>query len=467
MKRVHYIDNYLINPQHPVTVNLIGAGGTGSQVLTCLARLDTALRGLGHPGLFVTLYDSDIVTEANIGRQLFSPSDIGLNKAQCLVTRMNNFFGNDWKAVPDIYPAALKDARRDNLANIMITCTDNIKSRLDLWNILKAVPVSEYRSHETPLYWMDFGNTQDTGQVVLGTVPKKIRQPESKLYETVESLKVITRYVKYARVKEKDSGPSCSLAEALEKQDLFINSTLAQLGCNILWKMFRNGMIEIYRGLWLLSWFVKEFGTADAIDAKEKGMAPEALLDERIRDLPAGSDGLLLQPYWTAGILHPDSLGAVIGFSDYHTRYHFYRAIIEGLCLELYMALRIMEDRSGLTIHEIRIGGGGAKSDVVCQIAADVFGLPVVRSQTHEACSIGSSMVAFVAKGVFADFDAAAKAMVHVKDTFQPNERNHEVYNDIYEQAYRKIYPRLRSLVWKKAFMLSYCASWVMKNMFS
>lgn len=173
MKRVHYIDNYLINPQHPVTVNLIGAGGTGSQVLTCLARLDTALRGLGHPGLFVTLYDSDIVTEANIGRQLFSPSDIGLNKAQCLVTRMNNFFGNDWKAVPDIYPAALKDARRDNLANIMITCTDNIKSRLDLWNILKAVPVSEYRSHETPLYWMDFGNMQNTGQVILGTVPKK------------------------------------------------------------------------------------------------------------------------------------------------------------------------------------------------------------------------------------------------------------------------------------------------------
>jgi ABC-type proline/glycine betaine transport system permease subunit len=42
MKRVHYIDNYLLNPQHPVTVNLIGAGGTGSQVLTCLARLDIA-----------------------------------------------------------------------------------------------------------------------------------------------------------------------------------------------------------------------------------------------------------------------------------------------------------------------------------------------------------------------------------------------------------------------------------------
>ena len=250
MKRVHYIDNYLINPQHPVTVNLIGAGGTGSQVLTGLARLDVTLRALGHPGLFVTLYDPDIVTEANIGRQLFGYSDMGLNKAQCLITRINNFFGNDWKAVPDIFPAMMKNACRDNMANITITCTDTIKSRLDLWNILKTVQISDYRDYATPLYWMDFGNTQTSGQVVLGTVPKKIKQPASQLYETVGSLKVITRLVKYARVKEEDSGPSCSLAEALEKQDLFINSTLAQLGCNILWKMFRNGMIE-HHGLFL------------------------------------------------------------------------------------------------------------------------------------------------------------------------------------------------------------------------
>lgn len=81
MKRVHYTDSYLMNPQHPVTVNIIGAGGTGSQVLTGMARLDVTLRALGHPGLFVTVYDPDIVTDANIGRQLFGPSDLGLNKS--------------------------------------------------------------------------------------------------------------------------------------------------------------------------------------------------------------------------------------------------------------------------------------------------------------------------------------------------------------------------------------------------
>lgn len=250
MKRVHYTDSYLMNPQHPVTVNIIGAGGTGLQVLTCMARLDVTLRTLGHPGLFVTLYDPDTVTEANIGRQLFSPSELGLNKAQCLVTRINHFFGNDWKAEARLYPSALKGIKRDEIANITITCTDNIKSRLDLWKVLGKMPSSSYTDNNTPLYWMDFGNTQTSGQVVLGTVPKKIRQPASGQYETVGSLKVITRFVKYARVKEEDSGPSCSLAEALEKQDLFINSTLAQFGCNILWKMFRNGMLE-HHGLFL------------------------------------------------------------------------------------------------------------------------------------------------------------------------------------------------------------------------
>lgn len=250
MKRIHFTHSYLTNPQHPVTVNLIGAGGTGSQVLTCLARLDVTLRALGHPGLFVTLYDPDIVSESNIGRQLFGYSDMGLGKATCLITRINNFFGNNWRAVPALFPTTPKEIERDQLANITITCTDNIKSRLDMANLLKAIPQNNYTDHTTPLYWMDFGNSQHSGQVIMGTIPKTIKQPASKLYKTVPSLKTITQYVKYSAVKESDSGPSCSLAEALEKQDLFINSTLAQLGCNILWKMFREGMIE-HHGLYL------------------------------------------------------------------------------------------------------------------------------------------------------------------------------------------------------------------------
>lgn len=92
MKKIHYTDRYLLNPYHPVTVFVIGAGGTGSQVATGLARISVALQALGHPGLHVTVFDPDTVTEANIGRQLFSGSELGLNKAVALVTRINRFF---------------------------------------------------------------------------------------------------------------------------------------------------------------------------------------------------------------------------------------------------------------------------------------------------------------------------------------------------------------------------------------
>lgn len=70
-KKIHYTENYLLSPHHPVSVIVIGAGGTGSQVITSLARMDRALQALGHPGLYVTVYDPDAVSESNIGRQLF------------------------------------------------------------------------------------------------------------------------------------------------------------------------------------------------------------------------------------------------------------------------------------------------------------------------------------------------------------------------------------------------------------
>ena len=98
MRKIHYTDNYLLKPYHPVTVFIIGAGGTGSQVITNLARMDTALQASGHPGLHVTLFDPDTVTQANIGRQLFSETELGMNKAIAAVTRINRFFGTAWMA---------------------------------------------------------------------------------------------------------------------------------------------------------------------------------------------------------------------------------------------------------------------------------------------------------------------------------------------------------------------------------
>lgn len=240
--RRHFADNYIINPTHPLTIAVVGCGGTGSQVLSCLGRMNQGLLSLGHPGLHIIAYDNDIVTTANIGRQLFSETEIGLNKAIALVTRINRFYGTAWEGIDKKYS--------NNHGNIIITCVDNIKSRIEISKYLSSIKQPHfYPQHIKPYYWLDFGNTVNSGQVVLGTVGD-IKQPTSEQTEPVARLPFVTERFSLQKIKEKDSGPSCSLAEALSKQDMFINSTLAQLGCNLLWKLVREGMVD-YSGLYL------------------------------------------------------------------------------------------------------------------------------------------------------------------------------------------------------------------------
>lgn len=244
MKKIHYTANYLLNPSHPVTVNLIGCGGTGSQVLTCIARINHSLVALGHPGIRVHAYDHDEVTSANIGRQLFSQSDIGLNKANVLVTRINRFFGTDWTAMPRKYGDG-----DYSTANICISCVDSVASRKRIAKVNKSQDRMRRVDIEGQYYWLDFGNGRTTGQIVLGTL-QDIEQPKTKEYEAVSTMKTVTEFFDLSKVNEKESGPSCSLAEALSKQDLFINSTLAQAGGALLWKLLSTGSID-YQGLYL------------------------------------------------------------------------------------------------------------------------------------------------------------------------------------------------------------------------
>ena len=237
MKYKHFVHPYILDPAHPLTVALIGAGGTGSQVLTSLGRMNYALRELGHRGLHVKVYDADVVTPANCGRQLFSPVEVGRNKAEVLVTKLNMFFGTSWESVPEMYNEWSEHT------NIVISCVDTIESRLAIKKNIER-PEGAY-GHDMLInyYWMDFGNTQTTGQVILGTM-RDLSTGKKK--SNVGKLRCVTDFFDLSKVSEKSSGPSCSLAEALSKQDLFINSTLAQIGMAIIWKMFTKGVLDIH-----------------------------------------------------------------------------------------------------------------------------------------------------------------------------------------------------------------------------
>ncbi len=230
----HFISFSVSAPAYPVQIVLIGAGGTGSQVITGLARMHYALRKLGHPGFILHVIDGDKVSEANIGRQIFSPSDIGKNKAEVLVTRVNTFFGLAWIAYPMMLKTDMKIERNGHgYPLIILTAVDTAGGRIAISNWIRKTDL---------LYWLDFGNKTSSGQVILGTLPGHgIKQPYKHAVNRLPT--VLDLYPDMESIPEKDQGPSCSMEEALQRQDLFINQWVSTADLELLWKCFRRGYI--------------------------------------------------------------------------------------------------------------------------------------------------------------------------------------------------------------------------------
>ncbi|MBC3871774.1 PRTRC system ThiF family protein [Undibacterium oligocarboniphilum] len=228
----HHIHSDLLTDK--VNVLVVGAGGTGSQILSVLARQHHAMLAFGHPhGLDVMLWDDDTVSETNLFRQAFYPCDVGSYKSHVVINRINLGFGTQWKS------EVKRLSENDKLSNfdIIIGCVDNRAGRQA---ILKAWNKGQSYSNS---YWLDCGNRLSDGQIVLGELPGTRAKQERDILPHVGNLypELLDPFL-----DETDVMPSCSVAEALEKQSLFVNSAMAMYAGNILNELFRHGAIDIH-----------------------------------------------------------------------------------------------------------------------------------------------------------------------------------------------------------------------------
>lgn len=220
-----------------VEVHLVGVGGNGAQMAACLARLDIAMRALGHPhGLHVVAFDADRVSEANVGRQPYSAADIGRHKSIVTVHRLNQFYGLDWSAVPRRYEAAQEARPYGRGADILISCVDSRAARRQLHRIAFD-RFSGFR------YWLDLGNTESTAQVVLG-------QPWNRNTDSLgaERLPCVTELFPElldADVPD-DDRPSCSVRMSLASQGLFVNDVAVRYAAQLLYELFSKGRIAAH-----------------------------------------------------------------------------------------------------------------------------------------------------------------------------------------------------------------------------
>lgn len=206
--------------------------------------------------------------------------------------------------------------------------------------------------------------------------------------------------------------------------------------------------VQVFRGYWMVNWFKEEFGHLEKQAAERQGVTPEELFDKLVDEIDPGSMGLMLQPYWTPGLKMPgpEAKGAVIGFGDVHTRAHLYRSILEGLAFALREGKERIERRSRTPITSLRVSGGGSQSRNALQLTADIFGLPTAKPHLYETSGLGAAIDAAIGLGLHPDFQTAVKAMTHVGEVYEPNQRHIRLYDALYRDVYKKLYKKLKPL---------------------
>lgn len=227
----YIIPTYLQNSIDPITVAIVGTGGTGSEFIRKFASIAYTLNRVRNLDMKVTVWDPDKISKANCGRQLFSHSDIGRFKSDVMVERINKFYSMGWKSEPEKFDPA----NRSGPSNIVISCVDNIKSRMEIRTIVNNHRDMKYGNREHKNYlWIDTGNDFNKGNVIMDGVPDIHGTKLPGVLDIFGGLNDI----------EEDNTPSCSLAEAISQQHIMINTFVANVACTLIYEVLTQSYIE-------------------------------------------------------------------------------------------------------------------------------------------------------------------------------------------------------------------------------
>jgi sugar (pentulose or hexulose) kinase len=216
-----------------------------------------------------------------------------------------------------------------------------------------------------------------------------------------------------------------------------------------------NPELGITRGFWLISWFVDEFAELERQESKERAISIEKLLNEKLSAVPPGSEGLLMQPYWMSDVRHPGASGTLIGLKDVHTRIHIYRALVEGLGYSIKEGIRSIEKKTHQKVERIALSGGGAQSEILCQMLANIFNRPVYVVQSHETTGLGAALLGYLHLGIYSTVEEGVQEMVHVTHVYEPQKEDVVIYEKLYESIYQLTYQRLKPVYRKMADLMS------------
>ncbi len=184
-----------------------------------------------------------------------------------------------------------------------------------------------------------------------------------------------------------------------------------------------------------LRWWRDTYGQVEKDAAAKLGMDPYELITLEASKAPVGCKGFLFLPFLSSQVspyYHDNARGGSIGLTLAHDRPIMARAVLEGVIYEIRMIVEAMEKVLDRPFETIRLSGGGAKSDLWCQMQADVYGRPVEKLRISDCTTLGAAILGAVGAGIFPTIEEAVDKMVHTYGFIEPNMENHKIYTDMY-----------------------------------
>ncbi len=193
-----------------------------------------------------------------------------------------------------------------------------------------------------------------------------------------------------------------------------------------------------------LEWAQNQLYHAELLKREEKTTNLYEIFDKLVAQSEPGAMGLYFLP-WMFGervpLDNPTIRGGLVNLSLTHHREHIIRAVFEGIALNIRWALWAVENK--ITKHPfeyLKFGGGGAKSDIWCQILADVTQRPIWRMKDPQSVGArGAALIASFALGFIKDYERIAD-IVPVDQKFAPRPEFADLYDRMFAnfKAYYK-----------------------------
>jgi len=197
-------------------------------------------------------------------------------------------------------------------------------------------------------------------------------------------------------------------------------------------------------GGYTVSWFMEKIAGQPGQDAAQL----QDFYDQAASVVPPGSAGLVVVPYWNSVLgpyWDPAASGIIVGWRGIHQLAHLYRAILEGVAFEQRLGTMGVEKATGQSVNRYIAMGGGAQSDLWCQIIADITDKPVFRAAATDATALGAGILAVTAAGCYVDARQAAQEMTHIlSEPAEPDPSRHDFYKRLFEEVYLPLFPALQ-----------------------